>query len=94
MTVPRDPDLFAAWTWFEHETPNKEPLRAWALSFFPLCMADTCGDPGRTPKASRIDLTQADLRRADLQIVRAVTRKGNYDELCNASGPMCLTRNG
>jgi uncharacterized protein YjbI with pentapeptide repeats len=67
MTVPRDPHPFAPWTWFfGQEAPNQEPLRLWAVSFFPLCTAEMCGIPDGTFKASRIDLRGADLRGADL----------------------------
>jgi hypothetical protein len=61
IAVPRDPELFAPWTWFEQERPNEDPLHMWAVSFFPLCTADMCGNPDAQPKPWRIDLTKAEL---------------------------------
>ncbi len=61
MTVPRDPELWAPWTWFEQEKPNEDPLYLWAASFFPLCTAEACGNPDAQPKPWRIDLMKADL---------------------------------
>jgi hypothetical protein len=64
MTVPRNPELLAPWTWSEQEMPNKDPLHAWVHFFFPLCTAETCGNPVH---GSPIDLTSADLRGAHLR---------------------------
>jgi hypothetical protein len=61
MTAPRDPELWPPWTWFAQEKPNEDPLQMWAFSFFPLCTAETCGNPDAQPKPRRIDLRQADL---------------------------------
>jgi hypothetical protein len=61
IAVPRDPELLAFWRWFEQEKPNEDPLHIWAFSFFPLCTAETCGNPDAQPKPRRIDLRQADL---------------------------------
>jgi hypothetical protein len=79
MTVPRDPELLAPWTWFAQERPNEEPLHLWVRAFFPLCTMETCGqpDPG---KAWRIDLTRADLRQAKLggaRLMGADLRRAN-----------------
>lgn len=45
MKVPRDPDPFDPRTWVKEESPNKEALRTWAVSFFPHCTVDACGQP-------------------------------------------------
>jgi uncharacterized protein YjbI with pentapeptide repeats len=69
MTAPRDPELFAPWTWVAQERPNEEPLQMWAASFFPLCTAEACGNPDTQPKSWRIDLAQAQLANTYLRDV-------------------------
>jgi uncharacterized protein YjbI with pentapeptide repeats len=68
LMVPRNPDLFAPWTWGGQEMLNRDPLHLWAASFFPLCTARTCGGTKRL-MTWRIDLSGANLSGADLSKV-------------------------
>jgi hypothetical protein len=69
IEVPRDPEPLRPWEWFDNKKPNEAPLHIWAFSFFPLCTAETCGNPDAQPKPWRIDLTQADLANTDFRDV-------------------------
>jgi hypothetical protein len=66
LMVPRDPDLFAPWTWGGQEMLNRDPLRLWAASFFPLCTARMCGGTNKWLMTWRIDLSGADLSKVNL----------------------------